>query len=164
MDTGIPTVHQWINEKTGATWYEINVKLIPPSLNVKLRNHRWGSGRERDKWLMLLQVAVRKIPPATGLRKITFIRHGHGLLDDDNLAGAFKTVRDLLRPPKAEQGVYGPKTKRPGIPWTKSHPGLSLILGDGPGEAHFIYQQERVGTKIQPWTTIYIEDVLDGRK
>jgi hypothetical protein len=160
VKTGPPTLSRWINDKTGATWWEINVRAVPASLNVKLRSHFGAARKEQEKWFWLLRSVSPGIPDATGVRKITFIRHGHGLLDDDNLAAAYKEIRDLLRPPKAEQGVYGPGTKKAGQTWVKRQLGLSLTLGDGPGQALFVYQQERVGTKIQPWTTIYVEDAL----
>lgn len=137
--------------------WECVIPEIPPSENQQRRMHWAKIAKHASRWHQWLAVATREVPRAKEHRTVTFIRYGHGLLDEgDNLAASYKFVRDLLRPHKVERGVYGPKTRTPGRPWVKVHAGVGLILGDGPGEAAFVYMQERIPKTQAPHTRIVI--------
>lgn len=146
--------------RTDVGSWEAVIPAIPPSANAQLRMH-WAIVRKvSTEWLWMLRLAFREVPKATGPRRVTFIRFGHGLLDEgDNLAASYKFVRDLLRPHKVEQGVCGPKTKTPGKPWSRQQAGIGMVTGDGPGEAEFVYRQSKVSRKIAPHTMVILEDL-----
>lgn len=137
--------------------WECVIPGVPDSLNAQYTKH-WSRRRKDGKpflWWMRLGLSI--VPRAAEHRTVTFTRCGHGMLDDDNLAAAFKGMRDYLRPERAETGIYGPKTKHPGGRWFKVQAGLGLILGDGPGQAAFVYHQERIPKSQTPYTRIVIE-------
>lgn len=138
------------------------IHAVVPSDNVQRRWHWSRLKREQEVWLMLIRAALPRVPPATGVRRVTITRHSPGLLDTDNLSGAHKAlVRDLLRPAKLDFGLYASGPKR-GAPWSRESLGLGLILGDGPGQAIFHYDQVRLKRGLQPYTVITIEEVPHG--
>lgn len=139
--------------------WECVIPAVPPSANNQLRMH-WAKIRsEAERWHWWLRLALSIVPKAREHRAVTFIREAHGLLDEgDNLAASYKFVRDLLRPEKVERGVYGPGTKTPGMPWVRVQAGIGLVLGDGPGQARFHYEQRKV-KRSEPVRTIVVIEI-----
>lgn len=138
--------------------WECIIPDVPSGENEQRRMHWSKIRREAQRWHWWLKLALSVAPQAREHRTVTFTRYAHGLLDEgDNLAASYKFVRDLLRPEKIERGVYGPKTRTPGRPWVKVHAGIGMVIGDGPGQARFHYEQVRVPASEPVRTVIVIE-------
>ena len=76
----------------------LQAELLPKSMNVKLRSHRFKNHRENKTWDMLIAVLVENKRPNAPLPRanITLIRHSHRTLDYDGLVGSMKPVVDAL--------------------------------------------------------------------
>ena len=136
--------------------WEVVIPAVPPSENTQRRTHWGGLRADAKAWLWWMKLAFSCVPKAKGPRHVLFIREAHGLLDEgDNLGASYKFVRDLLRPERVDKGVYGPKTKTPGVPWMRVQAGIGMVVGDGPGEATFEYQQRKV-PRSQPVRTFIV--------
>ena len=141
--------------------WKATITLLPPSANQQRRMHWSAVAKHAQDWLWLLRQAFGVVPKATGPRRVIFIRYAHGLLDEgDNLPASYKFVRDLLQPERIDSGVYGPGTKKAGQPFTKIRHGIGVIVGDGPGQAEFVYRQERIPRAESPRTEIVIQDIV----
>ncbi len=119
--------------------------LLLPSLNVRDRQH-WQARRRHQKRLQLEMIAAIGGPthyprPPFERARLTVVRFGRRLLDDDNLVGSAKSLLDLLKA------------------WSPHNPlGLSLIVDDAPHRCELVAEQEiiRGGTTR---TVVTIEEL-----
>ena len=116
--------------------YRVEVPIAPPSLNVTMRrNGRYTTKKVKKDFRDFLSFVLRN----TGLIgakpkervRVTFTRYSAGTLDDDNLPGAFKPVRDVLTE-------------------------LGVIANDDARHIEAHYAQVKAGRGVQ-WTRIEIE-------
>jgi hypothetical protein len=132
---------------------------VPSSENIQRRMHWRDIARENERFHWHLKLAFSGVPKATGFRSVLFVRMGPGLLDEgDGLQGSYKGIRDLLRPQEVQSGVHGPRTKNPGKAWSREISGTGMVIGDGPGQARFLYRQVRVSSTEPLKTLIVIAD------
>lgn len=83
----------------------LELPYAPPSLNQlmawKYREpYRYKRFKAETEQLIELRLAEQKMyppPKAQAKRRVSFIRFSAGELDDDNLRGGFKPVRDALK-------------------------------------------------------------------
>jgi hypothetical protein len=68
------------------------------SENALAYSHWRVRTRDRDAWLFLLRsfLATNPIPKASGRRCVSFMAYRKRTLDDDNLSGGLKGMRDCL--------------------------------------------------------------------
>lgn len=76
----------------------LQAELLPKSMNVKLRSHRFKNHKENKTWDMLIAVLVQgKLPNAPLSRaSLSLVRYSHRTLDYDGLVGSMKPVVDAL--------------------------------------------------------------------
>lgn len=76
----------------------LSFPIIPKSLNVKLRSHRFQNDREMKSWAGLIALeTLHKRPPAPlEYAKIRLVRYSHRMLDFDGLVGSMKPIVDAL--------------------------------------------------------------------
>lgn len=76
----------------------LELKVLPKSLNKKLRSNRWRLHEENREWDMLVACECSSKKPKVPLlrAKISIVRHSHRTLDYDGLVGSLKPVVDAL--------------------------------------------------------------------
>lgn len=80
--------------------WTFSLACVTPSLN-EIQGWHWSHARTAKKALKVYVAAglnaVPKIPLATGKRRLTIVRHGHGSLDKANLVGGVKWLEDEIK-------------------------------------------------------------------
>ncbi len=79
---------------------ELQIPVIPTSLNKELRRNRHAKNKTNSAWDMHLHMEItrRRLRPAAPLAraKLTLIRHSYRMLDFDGLVGSLKPIPDAL--------------------------------------------------------------------
>jgi hypothetical protein len=148
-----------VRDAASGCW-TLRIPDVPPSANVTRHMHWSQYSKLMSAWFMMVRCAdgFLDISRPTGKRWITIVRYGKRALDRDNVYSAMKPVVDILRPPKDEHGVYGPKCKKAGQPWRKFRIGHGLILEDDETNLELIVRNGELPKGVKPYTTITISD------
>lgn len=124
--------------------FEFSIAELPPTMNVIKRMHwaKYRQVRNHIAWLVRAALAGHPLPADPIQRcKITIVRHGRNLVDEDNLPSSAKMILDVLQP------------------HSKTHPsGIGVIQSDAPEYARIHVTQERAG-KADVRMVIRIEEV-----
>lgn len=142
------------------TWI-LRIPAIPPSGNVTKRMHWARYSDLMELWWLLVRAApgFPEIPKATGPRRVTVELHGKRRMDRENRMFSVKPLVDVMRPPKFERGIYGPKAKKAGQPWTRNRIGHSLILEDDEDHLDLVVTWVPLLKGEAPHTVVKIEDM-----
>jgi len=118
------------------------------------RNKHWSVYKKiRDAWYVMLLAALGHAKkPKDGL-KITLVSYRRRLLDQDNLAMAFKPVVDCLK-----EYIRLPSKKRLG------KNGLGWIYDDSPNHVILVFKQVKVQKKGEESIKIIIKENKNGKK
>ena len=121
--------------------------MLPP-INKALRQHWAARGRERDRIITEIMAALKgpshyPRPPFARCR-ITIVRHGKKLLDEDGLPASAKPLIDALCRP------------------SRSHPGsLHIIEDDSPDRCEIVATQVKATGKPMRLMTVVTVDELE---
>ena len=118
------------------TAWTFNLDFPTPSLN-EIQGWHWShAGIEKMTIGWKLASVLNKlppIPPATGKRRLTIIRHGRGRLDRANLYGGVKWLEDAIK----DRG---------------------LLLDDRDKFCDLVVEQV-ISRKVQPFTEVILEEI-----
>lgn len=115
--------------------WRLILPIETPSLNETKRMHRFVMKRLKAQWAAMLAIAgAKRVPPASGRRRVLVERHSPRELDYDNLVGGAKEV-------------VVDNIKR-----------LGLLIDDKPKHAELTYAHVKTEPGERPWTLVILAD------
>lgn len=71
----------------------LEIPIATPSLNDFVGKHWSVKNKAKQQWgVLMVRAGVKRLPPATGPRRVTVLRHSRGKLDHDNFVGGCKSI------------------------------------------------------------------------